>query len=139
MTNEVHRYQGHEGSYLANCQSNLVIVLDAQSLLVFIFTNTTAYHWADVSCCTPCQVHVSLTFTNPEIIDLELQPKFDCKFLHQRGKFHNLRPNGHNYDEKVSFTLSLTNPYLEVYGLIECSLSLSLSKTYKSSLFSFSL
>ena len=90
----------------------------------FIFTNTTAYHWADVSCCTPCQVHVSLTFTNPEIIDLELQPKFDCKFLHQRGKFHNLRPNGHNYDEKVSFTLSLTNPYLEVYGLIECSLSL---------------
>ena len=35
---------GGEGSYLPNCQTNLVIALDALSLLFCIFINTTAYH-----------------------------------------------------------------------------------------------
>ena len=36
--------EGGEGSYLPNCQTNLVIALDALSLLFCIFINTTAYH-----------------------------------------------------------------------------------------------
>ena len=38
--------EGDDGLYLPNCQSNLVIALDA---LFCIFINTTAYHWADMS------------------------------------------------------------------------------------------
>ena len=36
--------EGVEGSYLPNCQTTLVIVLDALSLLFCIFINTTASH-----------------------------------------------------------------------------------------------
>ena len=36
--------EGGEGLYLPNCQTNLVIALDALSLLFCIFINTTAYH-----------------------------------------------------------------------------------------------
>ena len=35
--------EGDEGSYLTNCQSNLVIALHALSLLLYNFINTTAY------------------------------------------------------------------------------------------------
>ena len=41
--------EGDEGSYLPNCQSNLVISLDTLFLLFCIFINTTAFHWADTS------------------------------------------------------------------------------------------
>ena len=41
--------EGDESLYLPNCQSNLVIAFDALSPLFCIFTNTTAYHWADKS------------------------------------------------------------------------------------------
>ena len=40
---------GDEDSFLPNCQSNLVIALDAQSLLFCNFIKTAAYHWADAS------------------------------------------------------------------------------------------
>ena len=36
--------EGGEGSYLSNCQTNLVIVLFTLSLLFWKFINTTAYH-----------------------------------------------------------------------------------------------
>ena len=36
--------EGGEGLYLSNCQTTLVIALDALFLLFFIFINTTAYH-----------------------------------------------------------------------------------------------
>ena len=36
--------EGGKGSYLPNCQTTLVIALDALFLLFFIFINTTAYH-----------------------------------------------------------------------------------------------
>ena len=36
--------EGGKGSYLPNCQTTLVIALDALSLLFCIFINTTAYH-----------------------------------------------------------------------------------------------
>ena len=36
--------EGDEGSYLSNCQTNLVIALHAPSLLFWHFINTTAYH-----------------------------------------------------------------------------------------------
>ena len=36
--------EGGEGSYLPNCQTTLVIALDALFLLFCIFINTTAYH-----------------------------------------------------------------------------------------------
>ena len=36
--------EGGEGSYLSNCQTTLVIALDALSLLFCIFINTTVYH-----------------------------------------------------------------------------------------------
>ena len=36
--------EGGEGSYLPNCQTTLVIALDAMILLFCIFINTTAYH-----------------------------------------------------------------------------------------------
>ena len=36
--------KGGKGLYLPNCQTNLVIDLDALSLLFCIFMNTTAYH-----------------------------------------------------------------------------------------------
>ena len=36
--------EGDEGSYLPNCQTNLVIALHALFLLFCIFINTTAYH-----------------------------------------------------------------------------------------------
>ena len=36
--------EGGEGSYLPNCQTNLVIALYTQSLLFCKFINTTAYH-----------------------------------------------------------------------------------------------
>ena len=45
--------------YLPNCQTTLVIALDALFLLFCIFINTTAYHLgryepsSPVSCCTP--------------------------------------------------------------------------------------
>ena len=35
--------EGGEDSYLPDCQTNLVIALDALSLLFCIFINTTAY------------------------------------------------------------------------------------------------
>ena len=37
--------EGGEGLYLPNCQSTLVIALDAQSLLFCIFINATDYHF----------------------------------------------------------------------------------------------
>ena len=49
-----------EGSYLPNCQTNLVIAHDALSLLFRIFINTTAYHLGryryshPISCRVPC-------------------------------------------------------------------------------------
>ena len=36
--------EGGEGSYLPNCQTTLVIALDALSILFCIFINITAYH-----------------------------------------------------------------------------------------------
>ena len=36
--------EGGEASYLPNCQTTLVIALDALSLLFCIFINTTSYH-----------------------------------------------------------------------------------------------
>ena len=36
--------EGGEGSYLPNCQTHLVIALDAVFLLFCIFINITAYH-----------------------------------------------------------------------------------------------
>ena len=36
--------EGGEGLYLPNCQTTLVIALDALSLLFCIFVNSTAYH-----------------------------------------------------------------------------------------------
>ena len=36
--------EGGEGLYLPNCQTTLVIALDALFLLFCIFINTTAYH-----------------------------------------------------------------------------------------------
>ena len=51
--------EGGEGSHLPNCQTNLVIALDALSLLFCIFINTTAYHLgiydpsSSVSCGAP--------------------------------------------------------------------------------------
>ena len=40
--------EGDEGLYLPNCQSNLVIVVYALSLLFCNLINTTAYSWADI-------------------------------------------------------------------------------------------
>ena len=51
--------EGVEGSYLPNCQTTLVIVLDALSLLFCIFINTTAYHLANTS------LHLPLAVTLP--------------------------------------------------------------------------
>ena len=48
--------EGDEGSYLFNCQSNLIIALDALSLLFCIFINTTTYDWADKSLHLPLAV-----------------------------------------------------------------------------------
>ena len=48
--------EGDEGSYLPNCQSNLVIALDELSLLFCIFINTAAYNWADISLHLPLAV-----------------------------------------------------------------------------------
>ena len=36
--------EGGEGSYLPNCQTPLVIVIETMSLLFCIFINTTDYH-----------------------------------------------------------------------------------------------
>ena len=46
--------EGDDGSYLPNCQTNLVIALHALSLLFWHFINTTAYHlgWYEPS--SPC-------------------------------------------------------------------------------------
>ena len=52
--------EGDEGSYLPNCQTNLVITLHAPSLLFWHFIITTAYHLgryepsSPVSCCAQC-------------------------------------------------------------------------------------
>ena len=45
--------EGDESSFLSNCQS---IALDALFLLLCIFINTTAYHWADLSLHLPLAV-----------------------------------------------------------------------------------
>ena len=53
--------EGDEGSFLPNCQSNLVIVIDALSLLFSIFINTTAYHCEDTSLKSPICSHAPRT------------------------------------------------------------------------------
>ena len=40
---------GNEGSYLPNCQTNIVIVLHALYIFFCNFINTTAYLWDDTS------------------------------------------------------------------------------------------
>ena len=45
-----------EGSYLPDCQSNLVIALHALSLFFCKFTNTTAHLWAYMSLHLPLAV-----------------------------------------------------------------------------------
>ena len=50
--------EGGEGSYLPNCQTTLVIALDALFLLFCIFINTTAYHWADTSLHLLLRIHL---------------------------------------------------------------------------------
>ena len=40
---------GDKGSYLPNCQTNLVIALRELSLLFWHFINTTGSTWADTS------------------------------------------------------------------------------------------
>ena len=51
-----HGAEGDEGLYLPNNKSNLVIALDALSLLFCIFINTTAYYWGDASLHLPLAV-----------------------------------------------------------------------------------
>ena len=51
--------EGDEDLDLPNCQSNLVIALDALTLLFCIFINATAYHCADTS------LHLPLAVTLP--------------------------------------------------------------------------
>ena len=48
--------EGGEGLYLPNCQSNLIIAPHALTLLFFIYTITTAYHFqtsSTISCRVP--------------------------------------------------------------------------------------
>ena len=55
---------GDKGSYLPNCQTNLVIDLYAPSLLFWNFTNTTAYHFNQ---CEPSSTSASIV-TQPNLI-----------------------------------------------------------------------
>ena len=48
--------EGDEGSYMPNCQSSLVIVLHAMTLLFCDFKTTTAYLWTDTSLHLPLAV-----------------------------------------------------------------------------------
>ena len=65
--------EGGEGLNLHKCQSNLVIALDALSLLFCILIKTTAYYWADTS------PHLPLAVMLPD----EMQVKISTVEMHR--------------------------------------------------------
>ena len=73
--------EGGEGSYLPNCQTNLVIALDTLSLLFCIFINTTAYHLGRYEPSSPvsCRAPRSNTFLYGPVANLIKIPR--CKFM----------------------------------------------------------
>ena len=84
-----------EGSYLANCQTNLAIALYTLSLLFCKFITTTAYHLgrykpsSSVSCCTPqlgCSERIKVTIIAQVLKDeCQLVPMLNrrvTKFTH---------------------------------------------------------
>ena len=71
--------EGGEGSYLPNCQTTLVIALDALSLLFCIFINTTAYHLGR---------HEPSPPSNKELhgsVDLYVLTTYGCRFEYHVG------------------------------------------------------
>ena len=78
--------EGGEDSYLPDCQTNLVIALDALSLLFCIFINRTAYHLgrykpsSPVSCRTP-RINIILQVSMHNFERCDWWPIFVTRFL----------------------------------------------------------
>ena len=72
--------EGGEGSFLPNCQTNLVIALYTLSLLFCKFINTTAYHLGRIKPSSPVSCHA--TFLLSEGCTLTLYDKFGLCFYH---------------------------------------------------------
>ena len=71
--------EGDEGLYLPNCESDLVIPLDALSLLFCIYINTTAF--ISVSCCATQFKRCTLTFTDRIVLQQFLASFTDKKVV----------------------------------------------------------
>ena len=136
--------EGDEGSFLPNCQANLVIALHALSILFWHFINTTAYHLgrnepsSPFSCCAPGYGDCVLHDLGQQCEADKIAPCTDWKLPVVWRYFLSLISSLINYKIGLWSLFALTMQNILDKKILSAPMSLSISQCIKCSIIVYS-